>query len=142
MPALRARALSDLEVDHVEEPAKLYFIRYPIVGEGGMPLPDYVTVATTRPETMVADTGVAVNPDDERYEERIGRMLLLPLIGREIPVVADDAVKPEFGTGAVKVTPGHDPNDWEIGQRHDLPVIIAIDLEATHERGGRPVRRA
>ena len=95
-----------------------------------MPLPDYVTVATTRPETMVADTGVAVNPDDERFEERIGRMLLLPLIGREIPVVSDDAVKPEFGTGAVKVTPGHDPNDWEIGKRHDLPVIIAIDLEA------------
>jgi len=123
-------ALSDLEVDHVEEAGKLYFIRYPIVGEGGMPLPDYVTVATTRPETMVADTGVAVNPDDERFEERIGRMLLLPLIGREIPVVSDDAVKPEFGTGAVKVTPGHDPNDWEIGKRHDLPVIIAIDLEA------------
>lgn len=123
-------ALSDLEVDHVEEPGKLYFVRYPIVGEGGMPLPDYVTVATTRPETMVADTAVAVNPEDSRYEERIGRMLLLPLIGREIPVVSDDAVKPEFGTGAVKVTPGHDPNDWEIGKRHDLPVIIAIDLEA------------
>ncbi len=123
-------ALSDLEVDHVEEPGKLYFVRYPIVGEGGMPLPDYVTVATTRPETMVADTAVAVNPADERYEEQIGRMLLLPIIGREIPVVADDAVKPEFGTGAVKVTPGHDPNDWEIGQRHDLPVIVAIDLQA------------
>ena len=123
-------ALSDLEVDHVEEAGKLYFVRYPIVGEGGMPLPATVTVATTRPETMVADTGVAVNPGDERYEERIGRMLLLPLIGREIPIVADDAVKPEFGTGAVKVTPGHDPNDWEIGQRHDLPVIVAIDLEA------------
>jgi valyl-tRNA synthetase len=123
-------ALSDLEVDHVEEAAKLYFIRYPMLGEGGMPLPDYVVVATTRPETMVGDTGVAVNPSDERYEERIGRMLMLPLIGREIPVVADDAVKPEFGTGAVKVTPGHDPNDWEIGQRHDLPVIVAMDLQA------------
>lgn len=123
-------ALSDLEVDHVEEAGKLYFVRYPILGEGGMPLPATVTVATTRPETMVADTGVAVNPADERYEERIGRMLLLPLIGREIPIVADDAVKPEFGTGAVKVTPGHDPNDWEIGQRHDLPVIVAIDLHA------------
>jgi valyl-tRNA synthetase len=123
-------ALSDLEVDYVEEEAKLYFIRYPVVGEGGMALPDYVMVATTRPETMVADTGVAVNPADERYEERIGRMLLLPIMGREIPVVGDDAVKVEFGTGAVKVTPGHDPNDWEIGQRHDLPVIIAIDREA------------
>ncbi|MBA4179797.1 MAG: valine--tRNA ligase [Anaerolinea sp.] len=123
-------ALSDLEVDHIEEQAKLYFIRYPIIGEGGMPLPDTVTVATTRPETMVGDTAVAVNPADERYEEKIGRMLMLPIIGREIPIVADDAVKPEFGTGAVKVTPGHDPNDWEIGQRHDLPVIIAMDLQA------------
>ena len=123
-------ALSDLEVDYEEEAAKLYFVRYPIVGEGGMPLPDYVTVATTRPETMVADTGVAVNPSDDRYEEKIGRMLMLPIMGREIPVVGDEAVKPEFGTGAVKVTPGHDPNDWEIGQRHDLPVIIAMDLQA------------
>ncbi|MCC7363433.1 MAG: valine--tRNA ligase [Dehalococcoidia bacterium] len=122
-------ALSDLEVDYVEQPSKLYFIRYPMVGEGGMPLPDSVMVATTRPETMVGDTGVAVNPGDERYEEKIGRMLMLPLIGRDIPVVADDAVKTEFGTGAVKVTPGHDPNDWEIGQRHDLPVIVAIDRQ-------------
>jgi valyl-tRNA synthetase len=124
-------ALSDLEVDHTDEAAKLYFIRYPLVGEGGMPLPDYVTVATTRPETMVADTAVAVNPSDERFEEQIGRMLMLPLIGREIPVVGDDAVRAEFGTGAVKVTPGHDPNDWEIGERHDLPVIVAMDLQAT-----------
>ncbi|MEO8540532.1 MAG: valine--tRNA ligase [bacterium] len=122
-------ALSDLEVDYEDIAAKLYYIRYPIVGEGGMPLPDYVVVATTRPETMVGDTGVAVNPADDRYEEKIGRMLMLPIIGREIPVVGDDAVKPEFGTGAVKVTPGHDPNDWEIGQRHDLPVIVAIDLK-------------
>ncbi|MFN8616505.1 MAG: valine--tRNA ligase [Dehalococcoidia bacterium] len=122
-------ALSDLEVDYEEQAAKLYFARYPLVAEGGMPLPDFVTVATTRPETMVGDTGVAVNPMDERYEERIGRYLLLPIIGREIPIVADDAVRPEFGTGAVKVTPGHDPNDWEIGQRHDLPVIVAIDLK-------------
>jgi len=124
-------ALSDLEVDYVEEPGHLWHIRYPVIGEGGMPLPDAVIVATTRPETMVGDTGVAVHPDDERYEEKIGKTLLLPLIGREIPVVADDAVKPEFGTGAVKVTPGHDPNDWEIGQRHDLPVIIAIDRHGT-----------
>ncbi|MGD9933551.1 MAG: valine--tRNA ligase [Dehalococcoidia bacterium] len=122
-------ALSDLEVDYEDEAAKLYHIRYPVVGEGGMPLPHAVTVATTRPETMVADTGVAVNPDDPRYENRVGRMLLLPLVGREIPVVADEHVKPEFGTGAVKVTPGHDPNDWEIGQRHDLPVIVAMDRD-------------
>lgn len=122
-------ALSDLEVDYLDVTGRLYFIRYPVVGEGGMPLPDYVTVATTRPETMVGDTGVAVNPADPRYEEKVGRMLLLPVIGREIPVVADEHVKPEFGTGAVKVTPGHDPNDWEIGQRHDLPVVVAIDLK-------------
>lgn len=124
-------ALSDLEVDYIETPGKLYFVRYPLIaGEGGMPLPATVMVATTRPETMVADTGVAVNPHDDRFEEKIGRMLLLPIIGREIPIVADEAVKPEFGTGAVKVTPGHDPTDWEIGQRHDLPVIVAMDKEA------------
>lgn len=123
-------ALSDLEVDYLEEASKLYFVRYPLLGEGGMPLPAFVVVATTRPETMVADTGVAVNPGDERYEEKIGRMLLLPIIGREIPIVADEMVKTEFGTGAVKVTPGHDPNDWEIGQRHNLEVIIAMDRQA------------
>ncbi len=131
-------ALSDLEVDHVEEASKLYFIRYPILGEGGMPLPASVTVATTRPETMVGDTAVAVNPNDDRYEEQIGRMLMLPIIGREIPVVSDDAVKPEFGTGAVKVTPGHDPNDWEIGQRHDLPVIVVMDLQANMNEEAGP----
>ena len=131
-------ALSDLEVDYIDVAAKLYFIRYPIVGEGGMPLPDSVIVATTRPETMVADTGVAVNPNDDRYEEKIGRMLMLPIIGREIPVVADDAVKPEFGTGAVKVTPGHDPNDWEIGQRHSLEVIVAIDKQANMNEEAGP----
>ena len=120
-------ALSDLEVDYVDEQSKLWYLRYPIVGEGGMALPDAVVVATTRPETMVGDTGVAVHPDDERYEDRIGTMVLLPLVGREIPIVADEFVKPEFGTGAVKVTPGHDPNDWEIGQRHGLPVVVAID---------------
>ncbi len=123
-------ALSDIEVDYIEVAAKLYYLRYPVVGEGGMPLPDYVVVATTRPETMVGDTAVAVNPNDERYDEKIGRMLMLPIIGREIPVIADDAVKPEFGTGAVKVTPGHDPNDWEIGQRHSLDVIVAMDHQA------------
>ena len=120
-------ALSDLEVDYVDKAAKLYHLRYPVMGEGGMPLPDAVVVATTRPETMVGDTAVAVNPDDERYEDKIGRTLQLPIIGREIPIVADEHVEPEFGTGAVKVTPGHDPNDWEIGERHDLDVIVAID---------------
>ncbi len=119
-------ALSDLEVDYVEEEGELYYVRYPVVGEGGMALPDAVSIATVRPETMVADTGVAVHPDDERYEERIGRSVLLPIVGRELPVVADDSIQPEFGTGALKVTPGHDPLDWEIGQRHDLDVIVAV----------------
>ena len=120
-------ALSDLEVAHEEEEALLYHVRYPVVGEGGMPLPDAVTVATVRPETMLADTGVAVHPEDERYEERIGRTVLLPIAGRELPVVADEAIQRGFGTGALKVTPGHDPLDWEIGERHDLDVIVAID---------------
>ena len=124
-------ALSDLEVEHEEEEGQLYYVRYPVVGEGGMGLPDAVSIATVRPETMVADTGVAVHPEDERYEDRIGRTVLLPIMGRELPVVADDAIQPEFGTGALKVTPGHDPLDWEIGQRHDLDVIVAID------QGGR-----
>ena len=119
-------ALSDLEVDYVEEEASLWYVRYPVVGEGGMALPEAVTVATVRPETMVADTGVAVHPDDERYEDRIGRTVLLPIVGRELPVVADEAIRPEFGTGALKVTPGHDPLDWDIGQRHDLEAIVAI----------------
>jgi valyl-tRNA synthetase len=131
-------ALSDLEVDYEDEASNLWYIRYPMVGEGGMPLPDYVVVATTRPETMVGDTAVAVNPNDDRYEEKIGRMLLLPLIGREIPIVGDDVVKTEFGTGAVKVTPGHDPNDWDIGQRHDLPVIVAIDRQANMNEEAGP----
>ena len=119
-------ALSDLEVDYTEEEASLYYVRYPVVGEGGMALPDAVSVATVRPETMVADTGVAVHPDDARYEDTIGRTVLLPVTGRELPVVADEAIRPEFGTGALKVTPGHDPLDWEIGQRHDLDAIVAI----------------
>ncbi len=124
-----ATALSDLEVDFVEEQASLYSVRYPVVGEGGMALPDAIIVATVRPETMVADTAVAVHPDDERYEDKIGRTVLLPIMGRELPVITDEAIKPEFGTGALKVTPGHDPLDWEIGQRHDLEVIVAIDRD-------------
>ena len=119
-------ALSDLEVEYVEEEGQLYYVRYPVVGEGGMPLPDAISIATVRPETMVADTGVAVHPEDERYEDRIGRTVLLPVMGRELLVVADDSIQPEFGTGALKVTPGHDPLDWEIGQRHDLDVVVAI----------------
>ena len=115
-------ALSDLEVEHEEIEGGLYHIRYPLAGGDG-----HITVATTRPETMLGDTGVAVHPDDSRYRSLIGRRVVLPIIGREMPIVADHAIDPEFGTGALKVTPGHDPTDFDIGQRHDLPVITVID---------------
>ena len=87
---------------------------------------------------MLGDTAVAVNPDDERYEDKVGRMLLLPIVGREIPIVTDDVVSKEFGTGAVKVTPGHDPNDWEIGQRHGLETIVVMDLQAVMNEEAGP----
>ena len=115
-------ALSDLEVVHRETSGKLYHIRYPYVtGEGA------VTVATTRPETMLGDTGVAVQPGDERYRQLVGRRLRLPVIGRELPIIADEFVDPEFGTGVVKVTPAHDPNDFAMGQRHGLAQVAVID---------------
>jgi valyl-tRNA synthetase len=111
-------AISDLEVVHVERPGKLWHLRYPLVGSQ-----DFLVVATTRPETMLGDTAVAVHPDDERYRKFIGRRVRLPLMNREIPVIADAYVSPEFGTGVVKITPAHDPNDFEVGKRHDLPEI-------------------
>ncbi|MDA1092799.1 MAG: valine--tRNA ligase [Acidobacteria bacterium] len=114
-------ALSDLEVVHTEHAGRLYHVRYTTV-DGTRT----VTVATTRPETMLGDTAVAVHPDDERYQEMVGQTLRLPLLGREIPVVADDFVDQAFGTGAVKVTPAHDPNDFEMGRRHDLAQIVVI----------------
>ncbi len=120
-------AISDIEVEYEDEVGELVYIEYPFV-DG--PLPDGttgITVATTRAETMLGDTGVAVHPDDERYRDAIGKKVLLPLMEREIPIVADDAVDPEFGTGAVKVTPAHDPTDFEIGQRHDLPPVVIMD---------------
>ena len=117
--------LSDLEVEKTARPGKLYYLRYPIKGSDG-----FVTVATTRPETMLGDTGVAVNPNDERYRSLVGATVLLPLTGREIPVIADTFVEPEFGTGAVKVTPAHDPNDYEMGERHQLPQVVVIDAQA------------
>ncbi|MEP7019480.1 MAG: valine--tRNA ligase [Pseudonocardiales bacterium] len=116
-------ALSDIEVDHAEEPGELTSIRY---GEGA----DSIVVATTRPETMLGDTAVAVHPDDERYGHLIGTELPLPLTNRRIPVVADEHVDPAFGTGAVKVTPAHDPTDFEIGRRHDLPMLTVMDERA------------
>ena len=119
-------AISDLEVVHEEQQGKLWEIRYPVIEEPGQ----FVTVATTRPETMLGDTAVAVNPDDERYKHLHGQRLRLPLVGREIPVVTDSWVSTEFGTGAVKVTPAHDPNDFALGQRHGLPSISVMDETA------------
>jgi len=117
--------LSDLEVEKIGQAGKLYYLRYPAKnGDGG------VTVATTRPETMLGDTAVAVNPNDERYRDLVGTTVSLPLTGREIPIVADEFVDPEFGTGAVKVTPAHDPNDYEMGVRHNLEQIVVIDPNA------------
>ena len=110
-------AISDLEVDWQEHEDTLFFIRYPVEPEGS------VVIATVRPETMLADTGVAVHPLDPRYRDLVGRQAILPLVGRRLPIVADEAVQREFGTGALKVTPGHDPMDWEIGQRHGLALI-------------------
>ncbi|HEV7743696.1 MAG TPA: valine--tRNA ligase [Pyrinomonadaceae bacterium] len=117
--------LSDLEVEKIAQPGKLYYLRYPAVNGDGA-----VVVATTRPETMLGDTAVAVNPDDERYGKLVGTTVSLPLTGREIPIVADEFVDPEFGTGAVKVTPAHDPNDYEMGVRHNLEQIVVIDSHA------------
>ncbi|MHC4712777.1 MAG: valine--tRNA ligase [Planctomycetota bacterium] len=125
-------ALSDDEVDHEDVQGHLWYIRYPLKDSDA-----FLTVATTRPETMLGDTGVAVNPADERFRGLVGKTAVLPVIGREIPVIADDFVDPKFGTGMVKVTPAHDPNDFEIGRRHDLPdvVVIAEDGTMTAEAG-------
>jgi valyl-tRNA synthetase len=126
-------ALSDIEVDHIEEDGELAELRYP--GTDGS---DGVVVATTRAETMLGDTAVAVHPDDDRYRDMVGTTVLLPLVEREIPIIADEHVDPDFGSGAVKVTPAHDPNDWEIGQRHDLPAINIFTEDATVNEAGGP----
>lgn len=119
-------AVSDLEVESAEERGHLWHLRYPLVDE-----PDrYLVVATTRPETMLGDSAVAVHPDDERYQSLIGKQVQLPLTGRTIPVIADEYVDPEFGSGCVKITPAHDFNDYEVGKRHDLPLINIMDREA------------
>ena len=115
-------AISDLEVKHEEVAGKLWEIRYPVVGTN-----EFITVATTRPETMLGDTAIAVNAKDERYTRLHGKKVLLPLMNREIPIITDDLAQPEFGTGAVKVTPAHDPNDFQAGKRHDLPQIDIMD---------------
>jgi len=125
-------AISDLEVEYTEENGGLWYIKYPFAeGEGG------VIVATTRPETMLGDTAVAVNPHDERYKDVIGRDVILPLVNKKIPIIADDYVSVEFGTGAVKITPSCDPNDFEMAQRHDIDMVIIMDGNAViNENGG------
>nr|WP_249716397.1 valine--tRNA ligase [Paenibacillus sp. J31TS4] len=131
-PAART-ALSDIEVEYKEVQGNLYHLVYPLKDGSGS-----ITVATTRPETMLGDTAVAVHPKDERYQDMIGKMLVLPITGREIPVIADEYVEKEFGTGAVKITPAHDPNDFEVGRRHDLPQILVMDESGTmNENAGK-----
>ena len=120
-------AVSDLEVEYSEEQGKLYHFKYMLADESG----DYIPVATTRPETIPGDTAVAVHPEDERYARFIGKFVIVPVLGRKIPVVADDYVTREFGTGALKITPGHDPHDYEIGERHNLPLINIMNKDAT-----------
>ena len=122
--------LSDLEVQKDPQPGKLYYLKYPAKNGNGS-----VTVATTRPETMLGDTAVAVNPHDERYRDLVGKQLMLPLTDREIPIIADEFVDADFGTGAVKVTPAHDPNDYDMGVRHQLPQVVVIDTQARMTEG-------
>ncbi|MGN0495765.1 MAG: valine--tRNA ligase [Lachnospiraceae bacterium] len=127
-------SISDAEVIHEEQAGHFWHINYPVVGEEGR----FVEIATTRPETLLGDTAVAVNPDDERYKDIIGKMLKLPLTDREIPVIADEYVDKEFGTGCVKITPAHDPNDFEVGKRHNLEEINIMNDDATiNELGGK-----
>ena len=125
-------SISDAEVEHIEMDGNFWHIKYPVVGEEGK----FVEIATTRPETLLGDTAVAVNPLDERYKDIIGKKLILPLVGREIPVVADEYVDKEFGTGCVKITPAHDPNDFEVGKRHNLPEINIMHDDATIDMPG------
>jgi len=131
-PGLKT-AVSDLEVEYSEEPGTLYYFKYMLANSD-----EYIPVATTRPETILGDTAVAVHPEDERYQKFIGKKVVVPMLGREIPVIADDYVTREFGTGALKITPGHDPNDYEIGQRHGLPVLSMLDREAKVTEVGGP----
>jgi valyl-tRNA synthetase len=124
-PGLKT-AVSDLEVEYSEEPGTLYYFKYMLADGSG----EYIPVATTRPETILGDTAVAVHPEDERYQKYVGKKAIVPMLGREIPVIADEYVDREFGTGALKITPGHDPHDYEIGQRHGLELLSMLDREA------------
>ena len=132
-------SISDAEVEYEEQAGHLWHIKYPVMQEDGTPSDtEFLTFATTRPETMLGDTAVAIHPEDERYAHLIGKSVMLPLMDRVIPVVTDTYVDREFGTGVVKITPAHDPNDFEVGKRHDLPVINVMNDDATiNENGGR-----
>ncbi len=142
-PGLKT-AVSDLEVEYSEEDANLYYFKYMIARrDGQLPVPtedEYIPIATIRPETILGDTAVAVHPDDERYKKYIGKSVIVPLLNREIPIIADDYVSMEFGTGALKITPGHDPNDYAIAQRHNLPIISMLDTEAKVNENGGPYK--
>jgi valyl-tRNA synthetase len=127
-------ALSDLEVEHQDINGHLWYVKYPIVGEKGK----FITVATTRPETILGDTAVAVNPEDKRFKGMVGKKVVLPAVNREIPIVADEAVSQEFGTGAVKITPAHDPVDFEVAQRQGLPLINILNLDVTMNENAGP----
>ncbi|MCJ7733163.1 MAG: valine--tRNA ligase, partial [Anaerolineales bacterium] len=127
-------AVSDLEVEHAEEQGKLYYFKYQLAENPE----EFIPVATTRPETILADTAVAVHPEDERYRDHIGKMVTVPILGREIPVIGDEYVSREFGTGALKITPGHDPNDYEIGLRHNLELLSMLDKKAYVTEVGGP----
>ena len=130
-------SISDAEVEYEEQSGHLWHIKYPVLNKDGSASGEYLTFATTRPETMLGDTAVAIHPEDERYAHLRGRKLMLPLMNREIPVVEDTYVDMEFGTGVVKITPGHDPNDFEVGKRHNLPIINIMNDDATiNENGG------
>ena len=128
-----ATAISDLEVDHKDLTGYLWYVRYPLTDGSG-----YITVATTRPETILGDTAVAVNPDDERFKDMVGKKVILPAVKREIPIIADSAVDPAFGTGAVKITPQHDPVDFEVAQRHNLPLVNILNNDATMNENAGP----
>ena len=131
-------SISDAEVEYEEQAGHLWHIKYPVLNDDGTESGEYLTFATTRPETMLGDTAVAINPDDERYTHLKGKKLMLPIMNREIPVVEDSYVDMEFGTGVVKITPAHDPNDFEVGKRHNLPVINIMNDDATiNENGGK-----
>ena len=132
-------SISDAEVEYQEQAGHFWHIKYPLMDENGAPsTTEFLTFATTRPETMLGDTAVAIHPEDDRYKHLIGRKVMLPLMNREIPIVTDTYVDREFGTGVVKITPAHDPNDFEVGKRHDLPIINVMNDDATiNENGGK-----